>query len=105
MRRNTAYAVSGQKTEKEVKKMTRYLASIELGNTQIFHEESDDLKSLLFELGKRAVDYVFDKSKISKEVAIFSVYDYEKRDNVYFSVLHNVKGSIEEVAEKPPMSR
>ena len=97
--------MSGQKAEKEVKKMARYLASIELGNTQIFHEESDDLKSLLFELGKRAVDYVFDKSKISKEVAVFSVYDYEKRDNVYFSVLHNVKGSIEDIAEKPLRSR
>ena len=80
--------------------MARYLASIEVGNTQVFHEESDDLKSLLFELGKRAVDYVFDKSEISKEVAMFLVYDYEKRDNVYFSVLHNVKGSIQEVAER-----
>ena len=80
--------------------MARYLASIEIGNTQVFHEESDNLKSLLFELGKRAVDYVFDRSKMSKEVAMFLVYDYEKRDNVYFSVLHNVKGSIEEVAER-----
>ena len=98
-------SVSGQKTEKEEKKMTRYLASIEFGNTQVFHEESDNLKSLLFELGKRAVDYVFDKSETSKEVAMFSIYDYEKRDNVYFSVLHNVKGSIQEVAEKPLRSR
>ena len=80
--------------------MARYLAEIEIGNTQVFHEESDDLKSLLFELGKRAVDYLFDRSKTSKEVAMFSVYDYEKRDNVYFSVLHNVKGSIEQVAER-----
>ena len=85
--------------------MARYLASIEFGNTQVFHEESDNLKSLLFELGKRAVDYVFDKSKLSKEVAMFLVYDFEKRDNVYFSVLHNVKGSIEEIAEKPLRSR
>ena len=84
--------------------MARYLASIEFGNTQVFHEEGDDLKSLLFELGKRAVDYVFDRSEKSKEVAMFSVYDFEKRDNVYFSVLHNVKGSIEEVV-KPLMSR
>ena len=105
MRRNTAQAVSGQKTEKEEKKMARYLASIEIGNTQVFHEESDNLKSLLFELGKRAVDYVFDRSETSKEVAIFLVYDYEKLDNIYFSVLHNVKGSIEEVAEKPLRSR
>lgn len=80
--------------------MARYLASIEFGNTQTFHEESDNLKSLLFELGKRAVDYIFDTSETSKEVAVFSVYDYEKRDNVYFSVLHNVKGSIEQVAER-----
>ena len=80
--------------------MARYLASIEVGNTQVFHEESDNLKSLLFELGKRAVDYVFDRSEMSKDVAMFSVYDYEKLDNVYFSVLHNVKGSIEEVAER-----
>ena len=80
--------------------MARYLASIEIGNTQVFHEESDNLKSLLFELGKRAVDYVFDKSKLSKEVAMFLVYDFEKRNNVYFSVLHNVKGSIEEVTER-----
>ena len=80
--------------------MARYLASIEFGNTQVFHEESDNLKSLLFELGKRAVDYVFDKSKMSKEVAMFLIYDYEKQDNIYFSVLHNVKGSIEEVAER-----
>ena len=85
--------------------MARYLASIEFGNTQVFHEESDSLKPLLFELGKRAVDYVFDKSENSKEVAMFSIYDYEKRDNIYFSVLHNVKGSIQEVAEKPLMSR
>lgn len=85
--------------------MARYLASIEMGNTQVFHEESDNLKSLLFEIGKRAVDYVFDASETSKEVAIFSIYDYEKLDNVYFSVLHNVRGSIEEIAEKPPMSR
>ena len=85
--------------------MARYLASIEFGNTQVFHEESNDLNSLLFELGKRAVDYIFDRSEMSKEVAMFSVYDYEKRDNVYFSVLHNVKGSIQEVAEKPLMSR
>ena len=92
--------MSGQKTEKEEKKMARYLASIEFGNTQVFHEESDNLKSLLFELGKRAVDYVFDKSKMSKEVAMFLIYDYEKQDNIYFSVLHNVKGSIEEVAER-----
>ena len=84
--------------------MARYLASIEFGNTQVFHEEGDDLKSLLFELGKRAVDYVFDRSEKSKEVAMFSVYDFEKRDNVYFSVLHNVKGSIEEVV-KPLTSR
>ena len=85
--------------------MTRYLASIEIGNTEVFHEEGDNLKSLLFELGKRAVDYVFDKSETSKEVAMFSIYDYEKRDNIYFSVLHNVKGAIEEIAEKPLMSR
>ena len=80
--------------------MARYLASIDFGNTQVFHEESDNLESLLFELGKRAVDYVFDKSEHSKEVAVFSLYDYEKRDNVYFSVLHNLKGSIETVAER-----
>ena len=85
--------------------MAKYLASIEFGNTQVFHEESDNLKSLLFELGKRAVDYVFDKSENGKEVAIFSIYDYDKLDNVYFSVFHNVKGSIEEVAEKPLRSR
>ena len=85
--------------------MARYLASIEIGNTQVFHEESDNLKSLLFELGKRAVDYVFDRSETSKEVAMFLVYDFEKRDNVYFSVLHNVKGSIQEIAEKPLKSR
>ena len=85
--------------------MARYLASIEFGNTQVFHEEGDNLKSLLFELGKRAVDYVFDRSELSKEVAVFSIYDYEKRNNVYFSVLHNVKGSIQEVAEKSLMSR
>ena len=85
--------------------MSRYLASIEVGNTQVFHEESDNLKSLLFEVGKRAVDYVFDRSETSKEVAMFLVYDYEKQDNVYFSVLHNVKGSIQEVAEKPLTSR
>ena len=99
MRRNTE-RVSGQRPRKEEKKMARYLASIEVGNTQVFHEESDNLKSLLFELGKRAVDYVFDRSEMSKDVAMFSVYDYEKLDNVYFSVLHNVKGSIEEVAER-----
>ena len=80
--------------------MARYLASIEFGNTEVFHEEGDSLKSLLFELGKRAVDYVFDKSKHSKEVAMFSIYDSEKRDNIYFSVLHNVHGSIETVAER-----
>ena len=85
--------------------MARYLASIEFGNTQVFHEESDNLKSLLFELGKRAVDYVFDKSENSKEVAMFLIYDYEKRGNVYFSVFRNVKGSIQEIAEKPLMSR
>ena len=96
----TQIIVSGQKTEKRGKKMARYLASIEFGNTQVFHEESDNLKSLLFELGKRAVDYVFDKSEFSKEVSMFSIYDYEKRDNVYFSVFHNVKGSIEQVAER-----
>ena len=89
-----------KRPRKEEKKMARYLASIEFGNTQVFHEESDNLKSLLFELGKRAVDYVFDKSETSKEVAVFSIYDYEKRDNIYFSVLHNVKGSIEEIAER-----
>ena len=99
MRRNTE-ACPVKRPRKEEKKMARYLASIEIGNTQVFHEESDNLKSLLFELGKRAVDYVFDRSKMSKEVAMFLVYDYEKRDNVYFSVLHNVKGSIEEVAER-----
>ena len=80
--------------------MARYLASIEFGNTQVFHEESDNLKSLLFELGKRAVDYVFDKSETSKEVAMFSIYDYEKRDNVYFSVFHNVRGSVDDVIER-----
>ena len=81
--------------------MTRYLASIEFGNTQVYHEGGDNLNSLLFELGKRAVDYVFDKSEFNKEVATFSIYDFEKRDNIYFSVLHNVKGSIQEVAESP----
>ena len=80
--------------------MARYLASIEVGNTQIFHEESDNLNSLLFELGKRAVDYLFDRSETSKEVAVFSIYDFEKQENIYFSVLNNVKGSIEEVAER-----
>lgn len=80
--------------------MARYLASIEFGNTQMFHEESDDLKSLLFELASRALDYVFDKGKTSKDVAVFSVYDYEKRDNVYFSVFHNVRGSVDDVIER-----
>ena len=94
-----------KRPRKEEKEMARYLASIEFGNTQVFHEEGDNLKSLLFELGKRAVDYVFDRSEMSKEVAMFSIYDFEKRDSVYFSVLHNVKGSIEEVAEKPLTSR
>ena len=104
MRRNTE-ACPVKRPRKEEKKMARYLASIEVGNTQVFHEESDNLKSLLFDLGKRAVDYVFDRSETSKEVAMFLVYDYEKRDNIYFSVLHNVKGSIQEVAEKPLTSR
>ena len=99
MRRNTE-ACPVKRPRKEEKKMARYLAAIEVGNTQVFHEEGENLKSLLFELGKRAVDYVFDKSELSKEVAMFSIYDYEKRDNIYFSVLHNVKGSIEEVAER-----
>lgn len=85
--------------------MARYLASIEVGNKQVFHKESNNLKSLLFELGTRAVDYIFDESKISKEVAVFSVYDFEKLDNVYFSVLHNVKGSIDDVIEKLLKSR
>ena len=104
MRRNTE-ACPVKRPRKEEKKMARYLASIEVGNTQVFHEESDNLKSLLFELGKRAVDYVFDKSETSKEVATYSIYDFKKLDMVYFSVLHNVRGSIEEIAEKPPMSR
>lgn len=81
--------------------MARYLASIEIGNTQVFHEESDSLNHLLFEIGRRAVDYVFDRSEMSREVATFSIYDYEKRDNVYFTVLHNVKGSIEDIIESP----
>ena len=85
--------------------MGRYLATIEMGNAQIFHEVSDDIKSLLFELGKRAVDYLFDSSETSKEVTTYSIYDYETLDMVYFSVLHNVKGSIQEVAEKPLRSR
>ena len=80
--------------------MARYLASIEFGNTQVFHEESDNLKSLLYELASRSFDYVFDKSETSKEVAVFTVYDYEKRDNVYFSVFHNVRGSIDDVIER-----
>ena len=80
--------------------MARYLASIEAGNIQVFHEEGDNLKSLLFELASRALDYVFDKSETSKEVEVFSVYDYEKRDNVYFSVFHNVKGSVDDVIER-----
>ena len=80
--------------------MARYLASIEIGNTQVFHEESDSLNHLLFEIGRRAVDYVFDKSENSKEVAIFSIYDYDNLNNVYFSVFHNVHGSIETVAER-----
>ena len=104
MRRNTE-TCPVKRPRKEEKKMAKYLASIEFGNTQVFHEEGDNLKSLLFELGKRAIDYVFDRSETSKEVAIFSVYDYEKLDNVYFSVLHNVKGSIQEIAEKPLRSR
>ena len=85
--------------------MARYLASIEYGNTQVFHEEGDNLNSLLYELFKRATDYLFDASETSKEVAMFSVYDFEKLDNVYFSVLHNVRGSIEECTEKPLRSR
>ena len=85
--------------------MARYMASIEMGNTQVFHEESDNLNSLLFDLGKRTVKYLFDRSATSKEVAMYSIYDFEKLDNVYFSVLHNVRGSIEEIAEKPLKSR
>ena len=104
MRRNTE-ACPVKRPRKEEKEMAKYLASIEMGNTQVFHEEGDNLKSLLFELGKRAIDYVFDRSETSKEVAVFLVYDFEKLDNVYFSVLHNVKGSIQEVAEKPLRSR
>lgn len=80
--------------------MARYLATIEMGKTRTFHEEGNNLNSLLFELGKRAVDYLFDDSEMSKEVASYSIYDYEKRDMVYFSVLHNVHGSIETVAER-----
>ena len=80
--------------------MARYLAAIEVGNTQVFHEEGNNLKHLLFQLAGRAVGYVFDKSETSKEVAIFTVYDYEKQDNVYFSVFHNVRGSIEDVIER-----
>lgn len=89
-----------KRPRKEEKKMAKYLAIIEMGKVQTFREEGNNLNSLLFELGKRAVDYIFDDGETSKEVASYSIYDYEKRDMVYFSVLHNVHGSIETVAER-----
>ena len=98
MRRNTQ-AVSGQKTEKEEKKMKRYYAKIENGKL-LYSECSDDLKGLLFEMGMRAIDFMFDKGKEECELFTLQIYDAEKHENAYYTTICNVHGSIEAVAER-----
>ena len=79
--------------------MKRYYAKIENGKL-LYSEYSDDLKGLLFEMGLRAVDFIIDKGKEDCELFTLQIYDAEKHENVYYTTICNVHGSIETVAER-----
>ena len=79
--------------------MKRYYAKIENGKL-LYSEYSDDLKGLLFEMGMRAVDFIFDKGKEECELFTLQIYDAEKHENAYYTTICNVHGSIETVAER-----
>ena len=85
--------------EKRKKKMKRYYAQIENGKL-LYSEYSDDLKGLLFEMGMRAIDFIFDKGKENCELFTLQIYDAEKHENAYYTTICNVHGSIETVAER-----
>ena len=78
--------------------MKRYYANIENGEV-LYSDYSDDLKGLLFEMGKRAIDFIFDKGKEECELFTLQIYDNEKHENVYYTTICNVHGSIETIAE------
>ena len=79
--------------------MERYYATIENGKL-LYSEYSDDLKGLLFEMGMHAIDFIFDKGKEDCELFTLQIYDSEKHENVYYTTICNVHGSIETVAER-----
>lgn len=79
--------------------MKRYYAKIENGKL-LYSEYSDDIKGLLFEMAKRAVDFIFDKGEEECELFTLQIYDSEKQENVYYTTICNVHGSIETVVEK-----
>ena len=84
--------------------MKRYYANIENGEV-LYSDYSDDLKGLLFEMGKRAIDFIFDKGKEECELFTLQIYDNEKHENVYYTTICNVHGSIETVAERTRSER
>ena len=79
--------------------MERYYAKIENGKV-LFFDYSDDLKGLLFEMGKRAIDIIFDKGKDECELFTLQIYDSKEHKNAYYTTICNVYGSIETVAER-----
>lgn len=88
-----------KRLRKEEKKMNRYYAKIENGNL-LYSAYADDLKGLLFEMGMHAIDFIFDKGKENCELFTLQIYDAEKHENVYYTTICNVHGSIETVAER-----
>ena len=79
--------------------MKRYYAKIENGKL-LYSEYSDDFSALLFEMGLRAVDFIFDKGKETCELFTLQIYDTEKHENAYYTTICNVYGSIETVRER-----
>ena len=79
--------------------MKRYFAKIENGNL-LYSDYSDDLKGLLFEMGMRAIDFIFDKGKEECELFTIQIYDSEEHKNAYYTTICNVHGSIETVVER-----
>lgn len=79
--------------------MKRYYAKIENGLI-LYSAYSDNLKGLLFEMCKRALDCVIDKGKEECELFTLQIYDAVKHENVYYTTICNVHGSIETVRER-----
>ena len=79
--------------------MKRYFAKIKKRKI-MYSDYSDDLKGLLFEMGMRAIDFIFDKGKENCELFTLQIYEAENHENAYYTAICNVQGAIETVAER-----